>query len=474
MNEKSASVIAALRASMDADAVLTDPDQLQPYNADWRGRYRGNALAAVRPRNTAEVAAAVRIAAAHGMNIVPQGGNTSLCGGAVPSEDRSEIVVSLSRMRRVRAIDAENATITVEAGLTLAEVQDAAREAGFLFPLSLASEGTCQIGGNLSTNAGGTAVLRYGNTREQVLGLEVVLADGEIWDGLRGLRKDNTGYDLKHLFIGAEGTLGIITAAVLKLQSLPRSSATAYLAVPDPAASIALLKRLRATFGDRLTGFEVMNRICIDFDVRHMPGTVDPLPGHDWYALVQLDDSTAGADLASPLETLLGSALEDGLVIDATIAQSDTQAKALWALRENISESQKPEGYSIKHDISLPVSSIPEFLERSERELLAALPGVRIVAFGHFGDGNVHYNLSEPAAASPETQASFKGSVGVANRIVHDLVAGYSGSISAEHGLGRLKREEITHYKSKLELDLMRRIKGVLDPRGIMNPGKVL
>jgi FAD/FMN-containing dehydrogenase len=474
MNEKSASVIAALRACMDDGAVLTEPDQLAPFNADWRGRYHGNALAAVRPRSTEEVAAAVRIAAAAGLRIVPQGGNTSLCGGAVPSEDRSEIVISLSRMRRVRAIDPDNATMTVESGLTLAEAQAAAREAGFLFPLSLASEGTCQIGGNLSTNAGGTAVLRYGNMREQVLGLEVVLPDGAIWNGLRGLRKDNTGYDLKQLFIGAEGTLGIITAAVLKLQPLPRSSATAFLAVPDPAASVSLLKRLRTAFGDRLTGFEVMNRHCLDFVVRNVPGAQDPLPVHAWYALVQLDDSAAGVDLDDPLETALGAALEDGLVLDATIAQSDSQAKALWALRENVSEAQRPEGYSIKHDISLPVSSIPEFLSRAETALLAALPGTRIVAFGHFGDGNVHYNLSEPAGASPAVRQAFKGSVGAANRIVHDLVAGYRGSISAEHGLGRLKREEITHYKSALELDLMRRIKAAFDPQAIMNPGKVL
>jgi FAD/FMN-containing dehydrogenase len=474
MNEKSASVIASLRACIDPSQVLTEAQELVPYNADWRGNYQGNALAVVRPANVDEVAAVVRVAAAHQTPIVPQGGNTSLCGGSVPSEDRSEIVVSLSRMRRVRAIDAQNATMTVEAGLTLSEAQGAARDAGFLFPLSLASEGTCQIGGNLSTNAGGTAVLRYGNMREQVLGLEVVLPDGEIWGGLRGLRKDNTGYDLKQLFIGAEGTLGIITAAVLKLQPPPRSSTTALLAVPDSEAAIKLLQRLRDAFGDRLTGFEVMARVCIDMVVRNMPGSQDPLPGHPWYALVQLDDSAAGADLASPLEGVLGLALEAGLVADATIAQSDTQAKALWAMRENVSEAQRPEGYSIKHDIALPVSTIPEFVRRSEAALSAALPGTRFVTFGHFGDGNLHYNLSEPAAATADQHAAFKAARSEANRIVHDLVAEYGGSISAEHGLGKLKREEIKRYKSGLELDLMRRIKQALDPQGLMNPGKVL
>ena len=474
MNEKSPPLIAALRECVGAAQVLTDPDALAPYNADWRGYYHGSALAVVRPGSVAEVAEVVRLAAAAGTAIVPQGGNTGLCGGATPSEDRSQLIVSLTRLKRVRAIDEENATMTVDAGLTLAAAQAAAREAGFLFPLSLASEGTCQIGGNLSTNAGGTAVLRYGNMREQVLGLEVVLASGEIWDGLRGLRKDNTGYDLKQLFIGAEGTLGIITAAVLKLHPLPRSSATALLALPDPEAAVKLLQRLREAFGDRLTGFEVMARICLDFVIRHVPGTQDALPGHDWYALIQLDDSAAGAGLQGALEQVLGAALEADLVVDATIAQSETQALALWALRENVSEAQRPEGYSIKHDISLPVSSIPEFLTRAKAQLSAAFPGTRFVSFGHFGDGNVHYNLSEPAGADGAARDAFRNGQPVANRIVHDLVHSYGGSISAEHGLGQFKRDEIKRYKSALELDLMRQVKNALDPGGIMNPGKVL
>ena len=474
MNEKSPPLIAALSQCVGMAQVLSEPDDMAPFNADWRGYYRGNALAVVRPGSVAEVAAVVRVAAAAGAAIVPQGGNTGLCGGATPSTDRSQIVVSLTRLKKIRAIDAENATMTVEAGLTLAEAQAAARAAGFLFPLSLASEGTCQIGGNLSTNAGGTAVLRYGNMREQVLGLEVVLANGTVWDGLRGLRKDNTGYDLKHLFIGAEGTLGIITAAVLKLQPQPRSSATALLGVRDPEAAVKLLRRLRGAFGDRLTGFEVMARICLDFVIRNVPGTQDILPGHAWYVLIQVDDSTAGADLQGALEQALSAALEADLIADATIAQSETQALALWALRENVSEAQRPEGYSIKLDISLPVSAIPEFLRRAADQLGSALPGTRFVAFGHFGDGNVHYNLTEPEGADAAARETFRAGQIVANRIVHDLVHSYSGSISAEHGLGQFKRDEIRRYKSELELGLMRRVKDAFDPHGIMNPGKVL
>ncbi len=467
------SLVESLRACVGEKYVLTEAADLHAFNTDWRGRYHGNAFAAVRPGNAAEVAAVVRLAADAGVSIVPQGGNTSLCGAATPSGDAPQIVVSLSRLRAVRRIDADNATMTLETGLSLIEAQNAARDAGFLFPLSLASEGTCQVGGNLSTNAGGTAVLRYGNMREQVLGLEVVLASGELWDGLRALRKDNTGYDLKHLFIGAEGTLGIITAAVLKLQPLPRSSATALLALPGPTEALTILRRLRAAFGDRLTGFEVMARICIDVVVRHVPGSADPLPGHRWYALVQLDDSAAEAAFGDALVEALGALQDEGHIDDATIAQSDREAAAIWAIRENISEAQRPEGYSIKHDIALPVSSIPEFLVRAETALLAAIPGVRIVPFGHFGDGNLHYNLSVPLGDAAAA-AAFPGMQPVANRIVHDLVHGYGGSISAEHGLGQLKREEIKRYKSALELDLMRRIKSALDPQGIMNPGKVL
>ena len=473
MNEKSPPVVAALRACVGDDNVLTDEADLAAYNNDWRGYYNGRALAVVRPASTDEVAAVVRIAAAGGLGVVPQGGNTGLCGGATPSDDRTQIVVSMSRMKKIRAIDTGNATMTVEAGLTLAEAQQAAGDAGFLFPLSLASEGTCQIGGNLSTNAGGTAVLRYGNMREQVLGLEVVLASGEVWDGLRGLRKDNTGYDLKQLFIGAEGTLGLVTAAVLKLRPMLRSAATALVAVADAGRAVQLLEHLRDAFGDRVTGIEIMARICIDMVVRHMPGNQDALPGHGWYVLAQVDDTAADANLDEALANALGAAMERDIVIDATIAQSDTQAKALWALRENVSEAQKPEGYSIKHDISLPVSAIPQFIERAGSALAKALPGSRFVTFGHLGDGNLHYNLSEPVEAG-EAREIFRNAQPIANRIVHDLTAELGGSISAEHGLGKFKRDEVKLYKSALELDLMRKIKSALDPQGIMNPGKVL
>ena len=473
MNEKSPPIIAALRACVGDQNVLTDDADLTQYNNDWRGYYRGKSLAVVRPSTPDEVAAVVRIAAAGSIGLVPQGGNTGLCGGATPSDDRTQIVVSLSRMKKVRAIDAENATMTVETGLTLAEAQAAAEEAGFLFPLSLASEGTCQIGGNLSTNAGGTAVLRYGNMREQVLGLEVVLASGEIWDGLRGLRKDNTGYDLKQLFIGAEGTLGIVTAAVLKLRPLPKSAATALVAVPDPVSAVRLLKRLREAFGDRLTGFELMARICIDMVIRHVPNNADALPGHQWYVLAQVDDSAPDTNLREALENALGEAMEAELVVDATIAQSEAQSQALWMLRENVSEAQKPEGYSIKHDISLPVSAIPEFLTRAEVALTQALPGTRFVTFGHLGDGNLHYNLSEPTVDGPLRDAFLAGQP-IANRIVHDLTHELHGSISAEHGLGKFKRDEVKLYKSPLEMALMRKIQNTLDPQGIMNPGKVL
>jgi len=471
MNEKSASVIAALRACMDDSAVLTEPDQLAPFNADWRGRYHGNALAAVRPADTEQVAAALRIAAAAGLKIVPQGGNTSLCGGAVPSEDRSEIVISLSRMRRVRAIDADNATMTVEAGLTLAEAQAAARDAGFLFPLSLASEGTCQIGGNLSTNAGGTAVLRYGNTRDLVLGVEVVLADGRVLDALRGLRKDNTGYDLKQLFIGSEGTLGIVTAAVLKLFALPRTRVTALAATPTVGNAVEFLRATKRALGDRVVGFELISGPALRLSRKHHPTLPDPLPDHDWYVLLQVDDSAADSPLAAQVEAAFAQALQTGTIVDATIAQSQEQADRLWALRENISEAQRRDGPNIKHDISLPISAIPAFVHDAGSALLTAFPDSRLVVFGHLGDGNLHFNVGAPAGVAAET---FLGNTAAVNRIVHDRVVAAGGSISAEHGIGQLKREELVHYKAPLEIELMRRIKATLDPAALLNPGKVL
>jgi FAD/FMN-containing dehydrogenase len=460
----------ALAASVGAQHMLTDAADTAPYVRDWRGRYEGVPLCVVRPGTTEEVAAVVRLCAAAGAAIVPQGGNTGLCGGATPRG--GEVVVSLVRLNHIRAVDAANNAITVEAGCTLAQVQDAAAAAGRLFPLSLAAEGTATIGGNLSTNAGGVQVLRYGNTRELALGLEVVLPDGRIWNGLRALRKDNAGYDLKHLFIGAEGTLGLITAAVLKLFPQPRVTATAWASVRDPAAAVALLMRLRAEAGDRVTAFEIVGRPALDLVLRHIPNARDPLAGRpDWQVLVELSDTLAAAPLGELLERVLSAAVDDGEALDVVIAQNETQTQALWALRENVAEGQKIEGLSIKHDIAVPVSRIAEFIARAGAALDAAFPGVRIVCFGHIGDGNLHYNQSRTDALD---NADFIAATPAVNRIVHDLVHELGGSISAEHGLGQLKCEEVLRYKSSVEMDLMRAVKHALDPAGIMNPGKVV
>ena len=463
---------ARLRAIVGAANVLEAEADMAPFLSDWRGRYHGRARAVVRPSDTAEVAAVVAACAQAGVAMVPQGGNTGLCGGATPLADGAAVVISLVRLNRIRALDADNDTLTVEAGCTLAAVQEAAQAAGRLFPLSLASEGSCRIGGNLSTNAGGVQVLRYGNTRDLVLGLEVVLPDGRVWEGLRGLRKDNTGYDLKQLFIGAEGTLGIVTAAVLKLFPAIRSRATAWVAVPDPRAAVRLLGMLRAACGDRVSAFEIVGRAALGLVLRHIPGARDPLAGAPaWTVLVELSDPALDAPLDDQLQAVLGEALAQGLAGDAAVAASGAQAQALWALREDISEAQRIEGVSIKHDVSVPVSRIPEFLERAGAALAARWPDVRVVAFGHIGDGNLHYNLSKPAA---DDNAAFIARTAEVNRIVHDLVCELGGSISAEHGLGQLKREEVLRYKPALEMELMRRVKQAFDPAGLMNPGKVL
>jgi len=465
----SADFLDQLRNIVGASFVLTEPFDVAPFATDWRGRYQGQPLCVVKPANTEEVATLVNACAAHHIAIVPQGGNTGLCGGATPI--RGEVVVSLTRLNRIRAIDTDNNTLTVDAGCTLAAVQAAAEQAGRLFPLSLAAEGTATIGGNLSTNAGGVQVLRYGNTRELCLGLEVVLPDGRIWNGLRGLRKDNTGYDLKHLFIGAEGTLGLITAAVLKLFSPPRSTATAWASLDSPAKAVSLLKRLREHIGGRITAFELIDRTSLELVLAHIHGARDPLGAQSaWQVLIELTD-TMTTDLAAALEEVLAEAAEVDEIRDAVIAQSDTQAQALWSLRENISEAQKIEGLSIKHDISLPVSRIPQFIDECNAALTSAFPDVRIVCFGHLGDGNLHYNQSKPAA---QDNADFIAQTAAVNHIVHDLVHALDGSISAEHGLGQLKREEILRYKSAVEMDMMRSIKQVLDPHALMNPGKVI
>ncbi len=466
-------VIERLAAIVGADHVLTEERDQEGYAIDWRRKFFGKPLAVVRPKSTEEVAAIVRLCSDALIAIVPQGGNTSLCGGATPDQSRNQIIISLARMNRVRSIDTANNTMVVEAGCVLAKVQEAAREAGRLFPLSLASEGTCAIGGNLSTNAGGTAVLRYGNTRELTLGLEVVLPDGEIWDGLRGLRKDNTGYDMKHLFIGAEGTLGIVTAMVLKLFPVPAGHATMMVAVDSPARAVEFLGFMQSRCGERLTGIELISHLCIDLVAKHFPDTQRPFPeAHPHYVLVELSDSQSGDTVRALAESVLEAALEGGLIRDAVVAASEAQSKSLWALRDNVSEAQQKEGPNIKHDVSIPASAIADFIATTDDALRGALPGVQLVTFGHIGDGNLHYNVAAPEGV--DAAEFMRREQDRVNLIVHDGAARYRGSISAEHGLGQLKRDEILRYKSPVEMAMMRRIKAALDPLGIMNPGKVL
>ena len=460
--------LARIREAVGAAGWIDEAAPMAPYLAEPRGLYRGSAAAVVRPAATAEVAAVVAACAEAGIAVVPQGGNTGLVGGGVPAD--GAIVLSLERMRAVRALDPVNFTVTVEAGCVLAEVQAAAAAADRLFPLSLGAEGSCRIGGNLSTNAGGVNVLRYGTARDLVLGLEVVLADGSVWDGLRGLRKDNTGYDLKQLFIGAEGTLGVLTAAVLKLFPRPRGLETGLAAVADPGAAVALFTRVREATGDRLTACELIPRIGLAIACRHVPGVRDPLAApHPWYVLLEV--SRFADDAPDALARALAPALEDGLVGDATIAASAEQARGLWRIREGLVEAQRHEGGSIKHDVALPLSNVAAFLAVAEAEVAAAIPGVRVVAFGHLGDGNIHFNLSQPPGAD---RAAFLARWGEIARLVHDRAVAMGGSFSAEHGIGLLKRADLVRYRSAVEISLMRRIKAALDPAGLMNPGKVV
>jgi len=444
--------------------VLTGAEDMKPYLTDWRRQYTGRAECVVRPASADQVARVVRACAAEGVALVPQGGNTGLSGGSVPAASvPRQVVVSLSRMNRVRELDALNDTITVEAGCVLAAIQSAALQAGRLFPLSLAAEGSCQIGGNLSTNAGGVNVLRYGMARDQVLGLEVVLPDGRLWNGLRGLRKDNTGYDLKQLFLGAEGTLGIITAAVLKLHPKPSAGVTAWIALDTPQAAVELLALLRGRLGERISAFELISRACLEAVLRHSAGTRDPLAAaHPWYVLAELSDSGEAALLREQVERALGECAEAGGLRDAAIAQSEAQGRELWRIRETIPEAQFT---NVKHDISVAVSKTPDLIARVEAALRSAFPHAEPYIFGHVGDGNLHYNIG------PEALLAQRPAV---NRIVYDAVAALGGSISAEHGLGQLRREEVLRHKSAVELDLMRALKRALDPQGLMNPGKVL
>lgn len=465
---------ARIKAAVGERGWTSDPAEMAPRLRDERGLWQGRAAMLVRPASTAEVAAVVSICHEHGLPIVPQGGNTGLVGGSVPDMSFAGIVLALSRMNRVRAVDPVNNTITVEAGCILAEIQKAAAEQNRLFPLSLGAEGTCQIGGNLSTNAGGTAVLRYGNMRELMLGLEVVLPSGEIWDGLRGLRKDNTGYALRHLFVGAEGTLGVITAAVLKLFPLPRDRQTAFAAVPTPDAAVALLNRLQDATGEAVTGYELIGRLPLEMVLRNIAGTGDPFGTRVFpqYVLIELSGQGAEGTLRAPLEETLAQAQADGLVLDAAFASSTAQARQFWKLRDSISEAQKPEGDSIKHDVAVPVSRVAEFIARAGAAAEAALGGVRIVAFGHVGDGNIHFNLTQPLRGW--TREAFLGEWERMQRIVHDIVMEMNGSFSAEHGIGRLKMGELVRYRPPVELALMKSLKATLDPKGIMNPGRVV
>ncbi len=459
----------ALTSIVGAANVITDPTDRAPYLTDWRGNYTGVALAIVRPANTEEVAAVVRLCADTRTPIVPQGGNTGMVGGGIPDTSGKAIIISLRRMNRIRAVDLANSAMTVDAGCILQTIQDTAKSQQQFFPLSLAAEGSCTIGGNLSTNAGGTAVLRYGNTRDLVLGIEAVTADGKIWDGLKALRKDNTGYDLKHLLMGAEGTLGIITGAVLKLYPAPQRTCTALVALTRASDSVTLLKTIRDALGDRLTGFELMSRVCLDHVVKYFPATVEPFAAkHAWQVLIELNDTMKDSPLEDALSAALEPAFATGLIEDAIIASSDAQAAALWNIREQIPEAEKREGKSVKHDISVPISRIGEFIESAEPRLLAAFPEARVICFGHIGDGNLHYNLSFPG--TPPTPAQSQR----ANAIVYKMLDDMGGSISAEHGLGQMKRDEITRHKSAVEMEMMRAIKHALDPLGIMNPGKVV
>jgi FAD/FMN-containing dehydrogenase len=461
-----------IRSTLGPAGCIDQPGDMEPYLTDFRGLYRGATPLVARPSSTAEVSCVLAICNELRVGVVPHGGNTSYCGGATPSDRRDEIVLSLARMNRIREIDAANFSITVEAGCLLADVQSRAAEVDRYFPLSLGSEGSCQVGGNLSTNAGGLNALRYGVARELALGLEVVLADGRVLDGLTSLRKDNTGYDLRDLFIGAEGTLGVITAASLKLFPRPRTVETVFLAVPGLGAAVTLLSRLRSSTGDLVTSFEYLPRSAIDLTTRHIPGIADPFArAYAGYVLCEVSTAREDTSLRELLERELSAAMEGDLVLDAVFAESLGRREALWRLRESVPEAQRAEGASIKHDVSVPVAALPDFADEATAAVLAIVPEGRMVAYGHVGDGNLHFNVSVPAGGDP---SEFLARAPAIHEAVHGIVRRYRGSISAEHGIGRLKRRALARHKGAVDIEVMRAIKGALDPRGIMNPGKVL
>ena len=465
-------LIARFAAIVGEKHALTHDADTASYLVEPRELYPGKTALVLRPGSTQEVSEIVKLANAEGVAIVPQGGNTGLVGGQIPDNSGDQIILSLSRMNRIREIDAEGNTMTVEAGTVLETIQKEAEKIDRLFPLALGAQGSCQIGGNLSTNAGGTSVLAYGNTRELILGLEVVLPDGRIWEGLRKLRKDNTGYDLKQLFIGAEGTLGIVTAAVLKLFPAPKAQEVAFAGLKNPHDALKLFNMARARAGSMLTGFELMPRIGIEFTLKHLDGARDPLMApHPWYVLMELSSGSDGEAVRTLMEAIFEDSFEEGLVDDAALAESVAHREAFWHLRHGMSEVQKMEGGSIKHDVSVPVARIPEFLDRATAAMEKAIEGCRPCPFGHMGDGNIHYNISQPVGGDKE---AFLERWHEANGIVHAIVTELGGSISAEHGIGIQKRHLLPKVKSDVELDLMRAIKTAFDPKGIMNPGKVL
>ncbi len=463
-----------LRAIVGPTHVLNEGD-LTAWEQDWRRRVRGKALAVVRPANTQEVAAVVKACAAAGTAIVPQGGNTGLAVGSTPDDSGTQIVLSLTRLNAVRSVDTDNLTMTVEAGCILQNLQDVAEKAGVLFPLSLAAEGSCTIGGNLGTNAGGTQVVRFGNARDLCLGLEVVTPQGEVWDGLKGLRKDNTGYDLRDLFIGSEGTLGIITAATMKLYPEPAARLTAWAAVPSMEQAVALLGLAHKQLGAGLTGFEVMGQFALSLVGKHMPQLRVPFLGDEtapWCVLLENSDSESEAHARARFEALLETAFEAGCVTDAVVAENLTQAHQLWHIRESIPLAQAEEGLNIKHDISVQISRIPAFVAHTDAVLQREIPGVRLVNFGHLGDGNLHYNVQAPAEG--DAKVFLREHEAHVNHLVYEAVAEFGGSFSAEHGIGELKAEKLAKYQSPVALGMMRAIKQALDPQGIMNPGRVL
>ncbi len=472
LSPPSPETIARLVEVVGPSHAIMEPSDQVPYLREWRDRYIGTTPVVLRPGSTEEVARILAICNEARVGVVPQAGNTGLVGGQIPFEDGRDVVLSVGRLNRVRHADPSGQSLIVEAGVTLANVQKAAEDAGRLFPLSLAAEGSAQIGGNLATNAGGVGVLAYGNARSLVLGLEVVLADGRIWQSLKTLKKDNTGYDLRDLFIGSEGTLGVITAAALKLYARPAEKATAFAALDDLDAVLELFKRAEQTAGAHLTAFEFICRTGVEIGVRHVPGVRSPFAEiPPWSVLIEISSGEADGRAAALIETVLGDAIEAGIVVDAAIAQSIQQARDFWRLREEMSDAQKHEGGSIKHDVSVGISKMPEFIRRADALIEKLCPGARPVPFGHFGDGNVHYNVSQPIGMDKQAYLARWDEIAEA---VHELIVEMGGSISAEHGVGRMKRGELVRFKSAVEIDMLRSIKHALDPVGILNPGKVV